>query len=144
MTTTDFDFDRFERRKAERDRVIAEARGPFEALRRFAHLTIPAWDSRRRPARAFERVREGFRAVEQWRYATNQQVQTNELEMLAVRLCADQFAREIEDAAHEAGQDQATIAWVLAGLRCPSRPFCVGCSACFTITAPHRPNDVRH
>jgi hypothetical protein len=54
---------------------------------------------------------------------------------------ADQFARDIESAAHEAGQDPATIAWVVAGLRCPDKPFCTGCRSCFTITAPLRPND---
>lgn len=123
--------------KEKNDR-IEKARGPFDAVRQFFHLDIPAWDSRRRAPRAYERVVEAFRAVSEWRYANNQRGQDHELERLAVRICADQFAREIEDAAHAAGQDPATIAWVVAGLRCPARPFCTGCDACFTVSAPHR------
>lgn len=122
----------------EKEERIEKARDPFEAIRQFLHLDIPAWDSRRRPARAYERVVEAFRAVHGWRYANNQRMQDNELERLAVRICADQFARDIQDAAHSAGQDPATIAWVVAGLRCPAQPFCTGCDACFTVSAPHR------
>lgn len=130
-----------DRRMEHREEEIQKAQGPFDAIRQFFHLEIPAaWGSSRRPARAYERVVKAFSAVRQWRYVNNQKMQTNELERLAVRICADQFAREIEDAAHGAGQDPATIAWVTAGLRCPARPFCTGCRHCFTITAPLRPN----
>jgi hypothetical protein len=141
VSETDFERRRFERQMAERQERIEKARGPFQDLFRFAHLNIPSWSSGGRPVRAFERVRAGFMAVREWRNANQQNMQTDELEMLAVRLCADQFAREIEDTASGAGQDPATIAWVVAGLRCPSRPFCTGCSRCFTITSPHRPNE---
>jgi len=131
----------FERQRATRQERIEKATGPFEDVRRFLSLDIPAWDSRRRPVRAFLRVRDGFRAVRAWREANQQRMQTDELEKLAVRICGDQFARDIEDAAPGAGQDPNTIAWVVAGLRCPRRPFCTGCSACFTITSPNRPNE---
>ncbi len=134
MTSTDFD-----RRMAERDARIERARGPFEAVQRFLRLAIPRWDSGRRPAAAYERVVKAVQAVQEWRSANNQQMQGNELERLAVLVCADQFATEIEDAAHSSGQDPATIAWVVAGLRCTSRPFCTGCRSCFTVTSPLRP-----
>lgn len=131
-------FDDFDRRMAEKERKIEAARGPFDALREFFRLEIPDWSSPRRPARAYERLVEAFSAVREWRYVNSQQMQTNELEKIAVRICADQFAREIADAAHDAGQDPATIAWVVAGLRCPRRPFCTGCDSCFTVASPHR------
>lgn len=136
MSTTEFD-----RRWEERDKAIEEARGPFEAIRKYLHITIPNWTSRERPATVYRRLVAATSAVRQWRYVNQQKEQTNELEILAIRICADQFARDIEDAAHQAGQDPATIAWVTAGLRCPSKPFCTGCRACFTITSPLRPND---
>ena len=123
----------------ERDRRIEAARGPFEAVQRFLRLTIPRWDSGRRPATAYDRLVKAMRAVREWRSVNNQQMQDNELERLAVLVCADQFATEIEDAAHDAGQDPATIAWVVAGLRCTARPFCTGCRTCFTVTSPLRP-----
>lgn len=136
MSMTDFD-----RRMAERERRIEAARGPFDAVRKFLHIRIPSWSSRERPADVYKRLVDGFSAVREWRYANNQQMQSQELEILAIRICADQFAREIEAAAHDAGQDPATIAWVVAGLRCSDKPFCIGCRSCFTITAPLRPND---
>ncbi len=43
--------------------------------------------------------------------------------------------------ARRAGQPRARrkpVTWVLAGMRCPKRPFCTGCQGCFTITAPNR------
>ncbi len=134
MTSTDFD-----RRMADHRARIERARGPFEAVQRFLRLAIPRWDSGRRPAAAYERALKAVQAVREWRYANNQQMQDHELEKLAVLVCADQFAEEIEAAAHDAGQDPATIAWVVAGLRCTARPFCTGCRACFTVTSPLRP-----
>ncbi len=130
-----------DRRLSERDRRIEAARGPFEAARQFLHLHIPSWDSRERPASVYRRVVDAVSAVREWRYANNQREQDHEMERLAIRISADQFARDIEAAAHDAGQDPATIAWVAAGLRCPDKPFCTGCRSCFTITAPLRPND---
>ncbi len=129
----------FDARLAERDRKIEAARGPFEAVRRFFSLDRGDVWGRRPASEAFSRLVKATSAVRQWRYVNNQQLQTDELEALAVRVCADQFARDIEDAASGGPHDSATIAWVLAGLRCPRRPFCRGCRACFTITSPLRP-----
>lgn len=131
----------FDRRRAERDKKIEAARGPFEAVIHYLHLRLPGWSSRERSPKVYERVTKARAAVREWRYVNNQQMQDNELEILSIRIAADQFARDIEAAAHEAGQDPATIAWVVAGLRCPDKPFCTGCRSCFTITAPLRPND---
>ncbi len=135
-TTRDFDA-----RWAARDKEIEDARGPFNALMRYMTLDHGDVWGRRRPAQAFRRVVAAFAAVRTWRNANNQNLQPDELEALAVRVCADQFARDIEDAASGGPHDPATIAWVLAGLRCPRRPFCRGCRACFTITSPLRPTD---
>jgi hypothetical protein len=123
----------------EKNRKIEAARGPFDATLPYATLDHgDAW-GRRRPAEAFRRVVKAFSAVRNWRDVNNQRMHSDELEALAVRVCADQFARDIEDAASGSQHDPATIAWVLAGLRCPRRPFCQGCRACFTITSPLRP-----
>jgi hypothetical protein len=123
----------------EKNKKIDAARGPFDAVLPYATLDHGDVWGRRRPAEAFRRVVKAFSAVRNWRYANNQQLHTDELEALSVRVCADQFARDIEDAASGGPHDPATIAWVLAGLRCPRRPFCRGCRACFTITSPLRP-----
>lgn len=138
--TTDREFREHDRQIAARRQRIEKARGPFDAVMPFLHLHIPGWSSPRRPARAYQRLVDAFSAVREWRHANQQDMQGNEMEQLAARICADQFARDIEAAAHDAGQDPATIAWVVAGLRCPAKPFCTGCRRCFTITAPLRPN----
>lgn len=129
----------FDARRAERDRKIEAARGPFEAVMPYKTLDYGDVWGRRGPAEAFRRLVKAASAVRNWRYVNNQQMQTDEIEALAVRMCADQFARDIEDAASGSQHDPATIAWVLAGLRCPRRPFCQGCRGCFTITSPLRP-----
>lgn len=133
-------WDANERMFAEKRKKIEEARGPFEEVRPFLHLRLPEGLSRERPSHVFRRVTAATRAVRQWRYVNSQRMQDNEIEIVAIRISADQFARDIEDAAAQPGAslDPATIAWVLAGLRCPDKPFCTGCTSCFTITAPNR------
>lgn len=121
-------------RKRER---IERARGPFDAIMRFLTLDRGDWRSLAGAAVAL-RVDRATDAVREWRHVNDQALQDREIETVAIRVAADQFAREIEQAAAATGQDRATIAWVVAGLRCPLRPFCTGCQTCFTVTSPHR------
>jgi hypothetical protein len=88
---------------------------------------------------AFQRLKEAMYAVRGWRYASNTRGGDYETATLAVRVCADTFASQIAAAATPEC-DEHTIRWVVAGLRCPSAPFCTGCPACQTVTAPERPN----
>lgn len=125
----------------EKERRVEKARSPFEAIRGYLGIDYGDWTNRRRGAAVFRRVTDAVSAVREWRYANNQSLQDHELEIVAIRVSADQFAREIEDAAGGTELDAATISWVLAGLRCSRRPFCTGCLTCFTVTSPHRPND---
>lgn len=59
---------------------------------------------------------------------------------LCARVTADTLASQIEAAAGDE-QDYNTIKWVVAGLRCQAQPFCTGCQACQTVTAPTRTNE---
>jgi len=86
---------------------------------------------------AFERLVEANRAVRGWRQASNTRGGDYEEEKLAVRVVADSLANQIAAAAPD--QDDTTLLWVLAGLRCPSRPFCSGCPSCQSVTSPLRP-----
>lgn len=131
-----FDRERFEREQAERAQRIEAARPAFERLHGLMHLleyglAVPA-------ARALQ---EAWRAYHAWRDANNQRREPDEVLALAVRVVAETFASQIASAATDE-QDAATVRWVLAGLRCPSSPFCVGCSACQTVTAPARPAEL--
>jgi hypothetical protein len=119
---------------------IEKARGPFEAVMPFLGVDRGSFSSMppRRGAVVADRVVRAARAVREWRSANGQRMQDDEIEQLAIRIAADQFARDIEHAAAITGQDPDTIAWVVAGLRCPRVPFCTGCDGCFTVTSPHR------
>lgn len=110
----------------------------FQAIQQFLDLDEgQAWG--RRPPRVLTRLRDALEALRAYRRAHNQNDFGGYEEKLAVRIVADQFAVDIESAAGDrADLDLYTIAWVLAGIRCPRRPFCRGCPACFTITSPHR------
>ncbi len=118
---------------ADRQTLLDRTDGPFRAIQRFLDLDVV------RPPTALTRVKEAVSALVAYRRARNQPMFGDYEHTVVVRVCADQFAIEMADAAGERPDlDQYTIAWVLAGLRCPRRPFCRGCRACFTITAPLR------
>ena len=115
------------------DRRRQEATGPFEKLcRGFLHLR--GWGT----GRTAKRLKDATWALRNYRdaYGQDRNMGDGEL-MLAVRVVADELAGQIQEAAGP-DQDPTTIAWVLAGMRCPDQPFCTGCPACFTITAPNR------
>lgn len=95
------------------------------------------WDRRSLPA--YKRLQEALRALRRHRRVNNQQEREEDEVSLGVRIVADSMASEISAAAG-ADQDRATIAWVVAGLRCPRRPFCLGCNSCFTVDSPARAN----
>jgi hypothetical protein len=108
------------------------------ALKRFdqwsGYLHLAGWGH---GLPAFKRLQEALYAVRDWRYISNTRTGSDEEIALAVRVVADTLANQIQAAATD--QDQATIAWVVAGLRCPSQPFCTGCTSCQTVTSPLRP-----
>lgn len=105
--------------------------GRFRAIQRFLDM-----DPR---AGLVRRVREAAQALNAYRRVRNQPMFGDYEYILPIRISADQFVHDIEDAAGERDDlDPYTIAWVLAGLRCQARPFCRGCPTCFTITSPHR------
>lgn len=117
------------RRRPERK---AQVEGPFNDLAPFLHL---ANYGLRNPV--FLRLRDALATLREWRWASQTRGGDYEEVILAVRVVSDALARQIE--AGFPVQDD-TIRWVLAGLRCPAQPFCTGCTACQTITAPLRPN----
>jgi hypothetical protein len=114
----------------------AKADGPFQQLcSGFLHLS--GWST----GRTAKRLDKALWALREFRDAHGQERNMGSGELiLAVRVVADELAGQIQEAAGDPvhGADPATIAWVLAGMRCPSKPFCTGCTACFTITAPNR------
>lgn len=71
------------------------------------------------------------------------QFRPHELALFAARVTADTLASEILAAAGP-DQDDATLRWVAAGLRCSHRPFCTGCASCQTVTSPNRPTGDEH
>lgn len=119
---------------------IEAARIPFNdlVLDRLG-LDLGSWDSRGPARRLFNKVDRALSALREWRRANNQQESPQDAVVLAIRVTAAEIATQLdESAAGRPDLDPATIAWVLAGLRCPAAPFCEGCNACFTITAPNR------
>ncbi len=91
---------------------------------------------------AFDRLREAGFAVRGWRQKSRSRGGDYDDVILGVRVSADAFASDILAAAE--GRDPDTIAWVVAGLRCPARPFCKGCTSCQTVTSPLREVEPSH
>lgn len=90
----------------------------------------------------FERLDKALTALREFRRARNQGFGGPDEEIgLAVAVVADELAVQIAASAGPE-HDHTTVAWVLAGLRCPRRPFCGGCRACFTVTSPLRDCEV--
>ena len=125
-------FSEFETRKA-------KAYPEFDRWRRFLGLGGWGYDNP-----AAQRVTDAMRAVSTWRSVTNQGAMTYvaatsyEMPNLVVRVVADTLADQVASSAGPE-QDAATVAWVVAGLRCAATPFCLGCGACQTVTSPLRP-----
>jgi hypothetical protein len=126
----------FDRRRRARDERIEKARGPFKALPAWRIDFGDPWSNRKAPA-VVTKLRDALFALREWRRANNQQERDDDEVSLAITIVAGTMAGEIAAAA-TSQQDSATIAWVVAGLRCPRRPFCTGCESCFTVDAPHR------
>ena len=115
-------------REAKTEGPFRELCSPYLGLRGYGH-GVPAAD----------RLERAEWARLEFRRARGQQTNMGREDVtMAVRIVADTMASEISAAAGDE-QDSVTVAWVLAGLRCPSRPFCTGCPSCQTITSPTRP-----
>ncbi len=126
-------------RQAERQAELDRTEGPFRAIQRFLEMDFAYGQGERRPT-VLTRVKEAALALRAYRRARGQDMFGDYEHALPVRICADQFGIDIADAAGERDDlDPYTIRWVLAGLRCPWRPFCRGCPGCFTIDSPLRP-----
>jgi hypothetical protein len=132
--TTDREWDQHRKR-------IENARGPFEQISPYLYLLRYGGNYGTKSAPIAARVQAARRALDAWRNANNQRHNPDDIENLIIRISADQFAADIQGAAGPE-HDPSTIAWVLAGLRCPAQPFCTGCPSCFTVTAPAR-HDVK-
>lgn len=85
-----------------------------------------------------DRLRRARQDIQEFRRTNNFKGASGEEEALAVRVVCDTLADQILTTVTEA-QDTDTVRWVVAGLRCPARPFCTGCSRCATVTSPQRP-----
>jgi hypothetical protein len=122
---------------AERRQRQEKAEGPFKELVS-PFLDLAGWST----GRTAKRLKNALWALHEYRSAHQKDENMGSGPLtLSVRVVADELANQIQEAASdpaEHGVDAATIAWVLAGMRCPSQPFCTGCTACFTITAPNR------
>lgn len=123
------------RREAHR----AETKANFERSKRFAHM-----GGFRVGQPVFEAVKQAMWDIREYRQAYNQLHEFYDEVATAVTATADALAIAIEDAASSAAMplDDDTIRWVVAGMRCPARPFCTGCASCQTITSPLRPMEV--
>ena len=116
--------DRVDERKTKADEKVT----PF-----LSKLSLKDWGF---GVLAGKRLYDAQMAYMEWRHAHGSRVESDHLRALAVRVSAEAFAEQI--AAASGDYDDRTIRWVLAGLRCPSQPFCTGCDACQTITSPER------
>lgn len=120
-----------QRRRRER---IEAARVRFDRSRKYLHL------GDRWRLRVFTSAVEAAADIREWRDANNQARGDYEDEVVVLNVAREVWADEIQEAAAEDPlMDPVTVATILAGLRCPSRPYCTGCVACQTVTAPHRP-----
>jgi hypothetical protein len=118
---------------------IEKARGPFDQIMPFLGLALRSGFTCGRADRLHGRVTQALSALREWRRANNQQERPDDEVTLAIRVTAAELATQLAETADgRTDLDSATIAWVLAGLRCPAAPFCEGCTACFTVTAPNR------
>lgn len=114
---------------------IEKARVRLERSRKYLHL------GDRWRLRAFTKAVEAAADIREWRQANNQARGDYEDEVVVMNVVREVWADEIQEAAAGDPQmDPHTVAVILAGLRCPSRPYCRGCPACQTVTAPTRPN----
>lgn len=123
------------RQRERQEREKASATVEFEKWR--WALSLAGWGYR---LPAFRAIQEALQAIGEQRRTSGYRGLDYETETVAVRVLGRHFANEVQAAATDE-HDPATIAWVIAGLRCPAQPFCTGCSSCFTIAAPIRPNE---
>ena len=88
----------------------------------------------------FTKLRDVLRDVRMHRQTYNLSGGDYETETVAVNVVTTVMADEVLAAhAGQDGIDPHTLNVIVAGLRCRARPYCTGCIACQTITAPTRP-----
>jgi hypothetical protein len=118
---------------AQKDEERAAALAKFDRWRSYLHLGNWGYGTP-----AFKRLQQALWDVREYRRISNTMNGGGEEIIVAVRVVADTLANQVQAAAG-ADQDPATVAWVVAGLRCESSPFCTGCTSCQTVTSPLRP-----
>lgn len=123
--------------QADPDWLIRQREARERAREPFEHLALGRLHLSHQ-APAGKRLSDALWALRQWRMTHNQSQEMRDEVALGVRMTAETMADQIQAAAGPE-HDPATIAWVLAGMRCPSRPWCAGCVACQTVTSPLRP-----
>lgn len=127
------DWGDIEREIAERKCEEEAALPGFDRWRKFLHLAGFGWD-----VTAFKRLVKAREEIDRFRRANRTYDYGGyEREIVAIRVAADTFANQIE-AEGFADHDPVTLRWVIAGLRCPQRPFCAGCDSCQSVIAPER------
>lgn len=125
----------WERRRREAELADADAR--FTRSRRWLG-SLRDWGE---GVPAFRKAREAQWDIRSQRRARNVAGRDYEDLHIALNVARETWASEIEQACQgQPDLDPHTVAVIVAGLRCPARPYCTGCPSCQTITAPTRPN----
>lgn len=125
----------WERRRREEERAEAQVR--FDRSRRWLGR-LREWGE---GVPAFRAARQAQWDIQSFRRANNYQGRDYEDLHVALNVARETWAGEIQEACQgDPDLDPHTVAVIVAGLRCPSRPYCTGCPACQTVTAPTRPN----
>lgn len=123
----------WERRR--REERITRADEKFERSRRWLGRL------RSRDVPAFKRALDAQWDIREHRQVHNLPGGGYEQLHVALNVARETWATQIEAACQgQPDLDRHTVAVIVAGLRCPSRPYCTGCPACQTVTAPARPN----
>ena len=121
-----------------REQRLAKAQVGFDRSRRWlGRLRDFGWG-----VPVFTRALDAQRDIREHRLATGYRGADYEDLHVTLNVARETWATEIlAAAAGDPDMDAHTVAVIVAGLRCPSRPYCTGCPSCQTITAPTRPND---
>lgn len=130
MPETEWERRQREERKAKADERFQRSRRWLGRLRGYGQ-DVPA----------FKRALEAQWDIREHRQSHNLRGGDHEELHIALNVARETWAMEIQEACQgQPDLDPHTVAVIVAGLRCPARPYCTGCPSCQTVTAPTRPN----